>query len=205
MSTLVDAPAAKADLRRAQQIEGIVEGALRALRTYGYAGASLARIAEEASTSKRMVLHYFGSREGLFEVVVRRIGRRILGQVEQAVADQPDPSRALSDGLDRLWQEILDDPGLHAVFFGLLAESVTDASLGDTIRTVRGGCRSSIARMIAASQSIREPLTDEELESSSTLVLATIAGLTMDVLERGETPALHRAHMAFKRCVGASL
>jgi AcrR family transcriptional regulator len=190
-----------ADNKRVQQTEAIIEAALRALRTHGYAATSLARIAEEADTSKRMVLHYFDSREELFEAVVRRVCRRILRQVEQAIAEQEDPAVGLDEGLDQLWEEILDDPGLHAVFFGLLAESVTDPALRETIRSVRGEYRDLIAHVIVASRPADKPMGPEEAESAATLVLATCVGLTIDYLERGDTPALRRAFADFKHHV----
>lgn len=190
-----------ADSKRIQQTEAIVEAALRALRAHGYAATSLARIAEEAGTSKRMVLHYFSSREELFEAVVRRVCRRILRQVEQAIAEQEDPAVGLDDGLDQLWEEIVGDPGLHAVFFGLLAESVTDDTLRATIHVVRAEYRELIARVIAASRPADAQLTEEEAESAATLVLATVVGLTIDFLERGDTPAVRRAFVDFKHHV----
>jgi len=185
------------ELRRPAQADAIVEATLEALRKHGYAATSLQRVAEEAGTSKRMVLHYFTSRQELFDAAVRRLCRRILEQVEQAV-DQSDPQAALRDGLDRLWEEIVADPGLHAVFFGLVAESVTDASLRCTIYAVREEYRQLIARVILESHAGEAPLDPEAVASTATLVLATIAGLTIDFLERGDTPALRRAFAQFK-------
>jgi AcrR family transcriptional regulator len=187
-----------ADSKRIQQTEAIVEAALRALSKHGYANTSLARIAEEAGTSKRMVLHYFSSREELFEAIVRRICRRILRQVEEAIAGQDDPAAGLDEGLDQLWKAILDDPGLQAVFYGLLAESVTDPALRETIRSVRGEYRDLIAHVIVASRPADRPMSPEEAESAATLVLATCVGLTIDYLERGDSPALRRAFAEFK-------
>lgn len=182
--------------KRATQTRAIVEATLRALRTHGYSGTSLQRIAEEAGTSKRMVLHYFETREQLFDEVVSSVCTRVFEQVEQAVAAQADPAVALSDALDRLWDGISGDPGLHAVFFGLLAESVTDPSLRRRVSAVRDDYRDLIARLVAASH---PEVPQERLDSIATLVLATIAGLTIDFLERGDNPALRRAFGDFKR------
>lgn len=182
--------------KRGKQSDAIVEATLQALRKHGYAATSLARIAEEAGTSKRMVLHYFETREQLFDEVVRSICRRILAQAEQAISQQADPSTALSESLDLLWKEVLADPGLHAVFFGFIAESVTDSSLRSTIAEVRGEYRDMIARLLADSR--QEGRITKEVESLATLILSTIAGLTIDFLERGDTPALQRAFGAFK-------
>lgn len=146
-----------------------------------------------------MVLHYFASREELFEAVVRRVCRRMLRQVEQAIAERDAPAVGLDDGLDQLWQSILEDPGLHAVFLGLLAESVVDEDLRATLSVVRSEYRDLMAPVIVASRPPEAPLTDEDAESAATLVLATLVGLTIDYLERGDTPALRRAFVDFKK------
>src|SRR5262245_48908750 len=187
--------------KRTRQSDAIIEGTLDALRKYGYAATSLQRIAEEAGTSKRMVLHYFQTRDQLFDEVVRTICGRVLDQVEEAISDQPNPAAALSDGLDRIWEEIVADPGLHAVFFGLIAESVADPAHRSTIVTVRDEYRRLIARVVAGW--LGEDPDSERPETIATLVLAVIAGLTVDFLERGDTPALRRAFDDFKQSLAA--
>jgi AcrR family transcriptional regulator len=186
--------------KRAQQSDAILEAALRALTTSGYAATSLQRIAEEAGTSKRMVLHYFESRDQLFDELVTRVCRRVLAQVEQAVSEEEDPDARLTDALDRIWDFVLEDPGLQAAFFGILGESVTNTDHRATIATVRDEYREVIGRVIADSTPDRkwEP---RELDSAATLILGTMVGLTIDLLERGDTPALRQAFEDFKQHV----
>jgi TetR/AcrR family transcriptional regulator, transcriptional repressor of bet genes len=191
---------AVANNKRAQQVDAIIEATLRSLSTSGYAATSLQRIAEEAGTSKRMVLHYFESRDQLFDEVVRRIGRRVLAQVEQAVSEEEDPDARLTDALDRIWEFLIEDPGLHAAFFGLVGESVTNTEHRETIATVRQEYRDVIARVIADSTPGRE-WQPGELDSAGTLILGTMAGLTIDFLERGDTPPLRQAFEDFKQHV----
>lgn len=196
MATATQKTAPAVTDKRVKQSDAIIEATLDALRKHGYAATSLARIAEEAGTSKRMVLHYFKTREQLFDEVVRSVCRRVLDQAEEAMAKAEDPSNALTDGLDSLWEYVLDDPGLHAVFFGLIAESVTNPSLRSTIAEVRGEYRDMLSRTLADSQGQKR--ITKEIESTATLVLSTMAGLTIDFLERGDTPALQRAFEHFK-------
>ena len=191
---------ATATKKRTEQSDAIIEATLQALSKYGYAATSLQRIAEEAGISKRMVLHYFESRDQLFDEVVRRVGRRILAQVEEAVVRQDDPEAALARGLDRLWDEVLKDPALQAVFFGLLAEAVANPAHRATIATARQEYRELIARVIADSRPDRD-WQPAELDSAATLILSTMAGLTIDLLERGDSPALQQAFEDFKQHV----
>ena len=148
-----------------------------------------------------MVLHYFGNRDELFDEVVRRVSRRVLAQVEQAIEEVDDPDAALLLVVDGVWEGVLADPGLHAVFFGLIAESVTDPTHRATITTVREEYRELIRRVVADSGQ-----TDpRRVDSTATLVLATMAGLTVDRLERGDTPELHRAFDDFKEFLASQL
>jgi AcrR family transcriptional regulator len=192
------------DLKRSRQADAIVEATIGALRKHGYAATSLQRVAEEAHVSKRMLLHYFPSRQALFEAAVRRLCRRILEQVEIAAASTR-PADALQEGLALLWDEIIDDPGLHGVFFGLIAESVTDPSLRPTITAVREEYRELIARQLIAARGPDDPLSPERAAGLSTLILGTFVGLTVDYLERGDSPALQCALAEFRRFVAATV
>jgi AcrR family transcriptional regulator len=192
------------DLKRSQQSDAIVAATLEALRKHGYAATSLQRVAEEANVSKRMLLHYFPSRQALFETAVRRLCRQILEQVESAVAGAR-PADALRDGLALLWEEIIDDPGLHGVFFGLIAESVTDPSLRPTITAVREEYRELIARQIMAAHGPADPISPARAAGLATLILGTFVGLTVDYLERGDSPALQLALTEFQRLVAVTV
>ena len=55
--------------------------AVRCLARDGYSASSIAD-RRQAGVRKAMVLYYFKSREQLFDVVIRRIGDRLIGQVE---------------------------------------------------------------------------------------------------------------------------
>src|SRR5580704_10850525 len=50
----------------------IVEVATREFAQKGYGGARVDAIAERTRTSKRMIYYYFGGKEGLYLVVLRR-------------------------------------------------------------------------------------------------------------------------------------
>ncbi|MEV0618907.1 TetR/AcrR family transcriptional regulator [Nonomuraea sp. NPDC050404] len=51
----------------------IIESAIETLTEMGYAGASLARIAERAGTSKGVILYHFGDKNELVERIVEQI------------------------------------------------------------------------------------------------------------------------------------
>jgi len=182
----------------ARQAEAIIEAAVRSLGERGYAATSMQRIADEAGVSKRMVLYYYPSRERLFEEVVRRVGDRLLDQVEDAISGLKSPADIVAVGFDRLWTGIKSDPELQAVYFGLVAESVTNPALKETLSYVNDRYRRLIGRLIAESRARGEELLLDE-ESLTVLIVAGIQGLTLHFLEQGETRQLRKAIRDFQR------
>jgi AcrR family transcriptional regulator len=82
----------------------ILFAALQEFAANGFAGARVDVIARNASINKRMLYHYFGSKEGLFRAVLRRkIGER------QAWAEtlSGDPA----DSLSFWFKAVCGDPG----------------------------------------------------------------------------------------------
>ncbi len=71
--------------RRAQ----IIECAIEALATLGYAQASLAQIAKRAGISKGVIVYYFNSKEELFEQVIKAIYTDAASFIGPKIAAQP--------------------------------------------------------------------------------------------------------------------
>jgi len=183
--------------KRERQEEAIVEATLRCLGRDGYAATSLQRIAEEAGTQKRMVLYYFRDREQLLERTVVMLGDRLLSQVADAVEGLEEPADIVAAGFDGFWSAITGDRGLLVAYLGLMAESVTDPKLQEATRHINEGFRAIIARLIAEAHGRgRRLLMDKE--SLVILIIAGIHGLTLEFVQRGESPALTRAIADFQ-------
>lgn len=84
----------KAD-RAQQKQEEILDAATAAFRDEGYETASMDRIAELASASKRTVYNHFGSKEALFQAVVGRL----VDRAEGAKRIGWDPGRGVEEQL----------------------------------------------------------------------------------------------------------
>lgn len=190
-------PMAYSTPKGARQAERIVAAAYECLAAHGYSGTSMQRIADAAGLNKRMLHYYFGSREGLLEQVARRVGDRLLGQVEEAIAGLHEPAEIVAVGFDRLWSEITADPQLQAVYFGLAAESATDPALKRTLAYVNDGYRRLIHRLVRDVGRRGYSLRMDE-GSMTVLIIAAIQGLTLQFLERGQTRELDRAIADFK-------
>ena len=124
-----------------RQSQEILDAALRCLGRDGYAATSLARVAEEAGVSKRMVLYYFDSRETLFVQLTESIGDRLLTQLEDAIAGIQDPSEVAHRGFERMWHAITSDRALLIALFGVTIESVTDSRLATAVENFKEGLR----------------------------------------------------------------
>lgn len=197
-ATASSAPVPYATPKGARQAERIIEAAYECLTRYGYSGTSMQRIADAAGVNKRMLHYYFETRTRLFDQVVRRVGDRLLAQIEEAIAGLEEPAEIVTSGFDRLWGEITSDPQLQAVYFGLAAESATDPTLKRTLSYVNDGYRELIHRLFFDIEKRGYQLRMDE-GSMTVLIIAAIQGFTLQFLERGQSPELGRAIEDFKR------
>ena len=76
----------------------ILDAARRIFATRGIGGARVDAIADRAGTNKRMIYHYFGSKDGLFRAVLRQ---RLAGRTPTSIPARIGPER-LADLQDRL-------------------------------------------------------------------------------------------------------
>lgn len=180
-----------------QQSEIIVAAAVRCLARDGYSASSIARIADEAGVQKRMVLYYFKSREQLFDVVIRRIGDRLIGQVEARLDDLEASADVAVTGLDQLWEAVTHDRALLTAYFGLVAESVTDPQLQRSMDDAGEGFRRLIRRLVGALQGGGSRVAIDEQVLTVTMV-AAMQGFTLEYLQHGDTPALRSAIALFQ-------
>ena len=180
--------------KRERQEQAILEATLRCLGRDGYAATSLHRIAEEAGTHKRMVLYYFRDREQLLERTVVMLGDRLLSEVADAVRGLEDPADVVAAGF---WSAITGDRGLLVAYLGLMAESVTDPKLQAATGHINEGFRAIIGKLIADAQRRGRGLLMDK-ESLIVLIIAGIHGLTLEYVQRGESPALTRAIADFQ-------
>ncbi|MEM6987238.1 MAG: TetR/AcrR family transcriptional regulator, partial [Pseudomonadota bacterium] len=88
----------------------ILAAAKTAFATGGLGGARVDEIAELADANKRMIYHYFDSKEGLFKAVLEAAYADIR-MAEQALDLENAPARDALENLVRFtWQYYLDNP-----------------------------------------------------------------------------------------------
>ncbi len=59
----------------------LLEAAEREFARHGFAGARMARIARAARANQRMVYHYFGGKQGMYEAVLRHVAEELDDQM----------------------------------------------------------------------------------------------------------------------------
>jgi AcrR family transcriptional regulator len=185
-----------------RQSNQILEAALRCLGRDGYAATSLARVADEAGVSKRMVLYYFESREELFATLTRSIGDRLIAQLEEAIAGGDNPSEVVHAGFEQLWQAITADRGLLIALFGVTIESVTDQRLAEEVAEFKDKLRQLLRHQLDnARSSGRRIVLDDDV--AITAMVSGFLGLAFEWLETGDSPALAQTIVGYEQMVAS--
>ncbi|WP_249009747.1 TetR/AcrR family transcriptional regulator [Conexibacter sp. DBS9H8] len=180
--------------RAAQEI---LEAAVRCVARDGLAAASMQRIADEAGVAKRSVVYYYGTRAGLLDAVIRRVGDGMLDELEAVVRGVDDPVEIVSRGFEVLWAAITTDRALLAAWFGLHAEAVTTPAFRCAARYISGRLEQIVTELITI-QLERGRVLRYDRAAVEVLVVANVQGLATYYLEHGDVAPLRTAIATFQ-------
>ncbi len=79
-------------IRRAQ----LIEATFFCIHKYGFAGTTIKRVAEKAGTSVGLVLHYFGSKDGLLEATMRSLLKKLGTNLQSDDISDDDPKAQIT-------------------------------------------------------------------------------------------------------------
>ena len=194
---------APATEKGARQVELILDATVRSIASRGYAATSLARIAEEAGTTKRMVLYYFESREQLFTELVHRITGQMVAQSRADFDGAADPSEGVRVSVRHAWERVTGDPELVRAYFAVLGEAGADPALRALLDHVRAANLEVVALHVerARERGVTPPIPPETL---SLMMFAGFRGLLLEFYDRGMTPELEAAVDLFEQSLGAA-
>jgi len=132
----------------------------------GYTPTTLRSVAAGAGVDPRLVLHYFGSKRGLFlEAVELPVDPSVV--VERAFRGEPD---AVGERVATLLLSVLDDPTSRQALMGILRSAVTDPEAAELVRDLlTDRILLPIARELAADQP----------EFRASLVASQVVGLAI--------------------------
>ena len=114
--TVVAAPAGPSAKPRARDAEAtkarILDAAKKEFAKKGLGGARVDLISEKAQANKRMIYHYFGSKEGLFQTVLENAYVDIRTAEQKLNLDHLEPKQALERLVRFTWEYYLKNPEL---------------------------------------------------------------------------------------------
>lgn len=167
--------------------ERILAAALEVLKSNGYAGASLAKVAARSGESKALIAYHFGSKQGLIAAAGRELAGHITDHVLAGVADAGSARELVAGSARGVWEIVDTDVRLARVFFDLNAVSVVDEEVKLAVGEIKRAWRAVLRQLLAE---IQPRITNEGAEAAAVLVISGLEGLVLERLERGETAAL---------------
>jgi AcrR family transcriptional regulator len=178
----------------------LLEAAIEHIASRGVTDLSLRELAAAIGTSHRMLIHHFGSREGLWVEVIRAVEER----QREALADVvPDPAAGVGAAL-RLWWRHVSDPSLwpnERLFFELYGQALQGrpgtAELLDGIvdAWLEPGAEGFVAFGMAP----------EDALANARLGVAVSRGLLLDLLATRDREAVDAAMEAYIALVESRL
>jgi AcrR family transcriptional regulator len=170
----------------------LLDQAIDYVAATGLGDTTLRSLAAALGTSHRMLIHYFGSKEGLWVAIVRAVEER----QRRVLADKfPEPGRPLEDEMRAWWQHI-SDPALwpnERLFFELYGQALQGRP--HTAELLDGIVESWVgpAAELAIARGTPPPLA----RAHARLGIAVVRGLLLDLLATGERREVDAAMDAF--------
>ncbi len=170
----------------------MLDAAIDYTAQYGMGDLSLRALAAGLGTSHRMLIHHFGSKEGLWVAIVHEVEAR---QRELLARMLPDPSRPAGEAM-RSWWKHISDPSLwpnERLFFELYGQGLQG-------RPHTGPMLEGIVEdwvQPAAEISIASGVPPQLARAHARLGVAVTRGLLLDLLATGDVAAVDAAMEAF--------
>ena len=181
--------------------ERILEAAIEVLKSDGYAGLTIAKVAAEAGESKPLVAYHYGSKQKL----VGAAGRSIAELITEAVLDAIDGASTVEEvvrGVDAGVERVLDeDERLARLYFDLAAVSVVEPEVSRTIADVNEQWREVLIQQLTDAS---DGPTLAKARVLTVMLIAGMQGMTLERIERGATPERKRARELFIRSAVAA-
>ncbi len=182
--------------------ERILEGALEVLKEDGYAGLTTAKVAAAAGENKALIAYHFGSKQGLVAEVARRVSETIVAEVLGAIGE-PSSADELVRGLTAgVWRLVDRDPGLQRVYFDLASQSVVDPEVKRIMAEMKASFRAILGDLM---RGVDDGPPPQRAAAAAVFLIAGVEGLSLERLDRGDTPELRRARAMFERSAPAAI
>jgi len=116
-------------VKERQRRAELVQAAYLAIYQHGYAHVTLSDIAKAANVSKGTLVYYFGSKEKLFEAVLRRFVRTIAISTRRALRQATGTDEKLRVFVENQFYGLANTKRFYTVYLDFLSASTKDAAL----------------------------------------------------------------------------
>jgi len=128
------------DIRRKE----LRQAAFAVLQREGIAGATIEKVAAQAGASKGIVLHYFKSKQELFEHALRESNLILRDAVTARLKQARTPMQRIDAIIDGNFEEHLFQPSLCHAWLSLCAEVPRDEKLARIQKVIHARMRSNL-------------------------------------------------------------
>jgi AcrR family transcriptional regulator len=170
--------------------ERILTAAYEVLRDDGYVGVTTAKVAAASGQNKAMISYYYGSKKGLVAAVARRVSEELTKEVLAEVDSAKTPRDLVTAITRALWAVMDRDPGLQRVYFDLSSHAVVDREVGGIMLEMKEGHRAILREVL---RGLDAEIAADELDAIAIFIISGLEGLSLERLDRGDSPALRRA------------
>jgi AcrR family transcriptional regulator len=170
--------------------ERILSAAYEVLRDDGYVGVTTAKVAAASGQNKAMISYYYGSKQGLVAAVARRVSETLTKEVLAELDSATTPGELVTAMTEALWAVMDRDPGLQRVYFDLSSHAVVDREVGGIMLEMKEGHRAIVREIL---RGLDAEIAADELDAIAIFIISGLEGLSLERLDRGDSPALRRA------------
>jgi AcrR family transcriptional regulator len=172
--------------------EKLLEGAIDYVAHNGITDLSLRQLASALGTSHRMLIHHFGSKEGLWVAIVREVEERQRAVLADLV---PAPDTPVDEAMRGWWRHI-SDPSLwpnERLFYELYGQAIQGRP--HTVQMLDGIIDDWIEPAAAINMALG--LSREEAVAHARLGIAVTRGLLLDLVATRDVEGVDAAMNAF--------
>jgi AcrR family transcriptional regulator len=172
--------------------ESLLEGAIDYVAHNGITDLSLRQLASALGTSHRMLIHHFGSKEGLWVAIVGEVERRQRAILADMV---PAPDVPVDEAMRGWWRHI-SDPSLwpnERLFYELYGQAIQGRA--HTAQMLDGIIDDWLEP--ATQINMAYGLSPAEARAHARLGIAVTRGLLLDLVATREVEAVNAAMEAF--------
>lgn len=114
--SVVARKASKKQIRDPEKAKSdLLASAIKEFAEKGFANAGIEAIADGAGLNKRMIYHYFGSKEDLYMAVLEKVYTDIRANEASLGLEELDPVSAVRALVESTWEYLLNTPELLAI------------------------------------------------------------------------------------------